>query len=190
MEGKNFEASNLRHIKGQEGEVENPEKAREMAERVDIHQTFAHLYEQYLADPSKYKQEHSLDILDNSYQMCEYLAEMEVPPEYIRKLGEIDAEAHGEIYDYDKSIKDRSDAQLLIDQARFWGEEVVHNIKRSVIAKKGPDYAGSFRLEAMNFAESPEYFSELAREWSARYRRYHAYYARKDKNHSLRKKVA
>jgi len=193
MEGKNFEAPELKHIKGQEGQVEDPEKAHEMAEREDVYQTFANLYEEYLTDPDKYNKEHGKGIrnwpvLDNTPQMCEYLAEMKVPPEYIRKLGEIDAEAFGEIFDYDKTIKDKNDAQLLFDQARLWGEEIVHNIKRSMLKKRGPDYAGGFGVEAMSYAESPEYFSELAREWSARYRRSHAYYARKRKNHPLRRK--
>jgi len=185
MNEKSYDASKLEHTKGQEGRVEDMTKAREMAEREKVYRTWADLYEEYLANPTAFNEKHkkgppgSPNLFDVTPEVCEELAKMEVPVEYIRKLGELDAEAFGQILDYDQTLDGKSDTELLADQARFWGAKVLHELKRDFSRQNKPHEPGAFGFTAANVSESPEYYSELVKGWSADYRGTHAYYTRR-----------
>lgn len=185
MKEELYDASKLEHVKGQEGRVEDMTKAREMAEREKVYRTWADLYEEYLADPAAFNEKHekgppgSPNLFDVTPETCEELAKMKVPVEYIRKLGELDAEAFGQILDYDQTLEGKSDAELLADQARFWGAKVLHEIKRDLSRQNSPHMPGAFGFTAANVSESPEYYSELVKGWSADYRGTHAHYTRR-----------
>lgn len=180
-----YDASKLKHIKEQEGRAEDMVKAREMAEREKVYRKWADLYEEYLANPTAFNEKHekgpsgSPNLFDVTPEVCEELVEMGVPVEYIRKLGELDAEAFGQIFDYDQTLDGKSDAELLADQARFWGAKVLHEIKRDLSRQNTPHKPGAFGFTAANVAESPGYYSELVKGWSADYRGTHAYYTRR-----------
>ncbi len=142
-------------------------------------------HEEYLANPTAFNEKHkkgppgSPNLFDVTPEVCEELAKMEVPVEYIRKLGELDAEAFGQILDYDQTLDGKSDTELLADQARFWGAKVLHELKRDFSRQNKPHEPGAFGFTAANVSESPEYYSELVKGWSADYRGTHAYYTRR-----------
>lgn len=158
MEGK-FEAEKLEHVQGQEGQVDNPEKAQLMAGTEEIDRRWADRYEEYSRDSEAYKRKYrgvAFAASDRVFQGFDNLRELGVPPEYMRKQAEIEAEGRGALYDYIQEAREKSVGALDADVLVFWVQEISARVKRWRHAR-GARAGAEGALFLKEYAGSPEY---------------------------------
>lgn len=111
MERYPYESHKIKHLKGQVGPIEDPDKAFVMAGIENEQRKTAGLYEEYRKDPRHFKKP-----LQRGLKK-EFAAwhKKGISPEYIRRIGEQLAEQAGSILDYEKSIGGKTDSELKKD---------------------------------------------------------------------------
>ncbi len=107
-----YNPERLKHIPGQEGRVDDEEKARVMAEHELGHRELAQSYELYIKDPEKWHREDPDRMNPKKVTVYEEFERLGVTPEYIIKVGEIWGEVEGSLHDYRKDLQDKTGAEL------------------------------------------------------------------------------
>jgi hypothetical protein len=122
--GEQFNPNALKFVKGQEGRVEDVEKAQAMAAEEEFYRNTAAQYERYCANPDdkEFQKPGAFSIVLGEYGD---LQANKVTPEYIKKVGEIQAEKVGELFDYEQSVASKSDSELKGELAKLKLQEVI-----------------------------------------------------------------
>ena len=105
-----FDVNKISHVKGQDGQIESRDKAREMALEEDAFQRIAKTYETYLTSTADKK-----DKYPPSYKKFE---ESGMEPGYIRAVSNLTAESIGAMYDYEAEALEKSLDELRSDNER------------------------------------------------------------------------
>ena len=128
---ESYNPENLKHVPGQEGRVDDMEKAYTMAD--DENKTRDILLDFY-NDVVNSKPGH----FDEGYQgllgELEVWRENGVTPEYLKKVAEIEAEREGALFDYESSLIGKSVTELRAEMVKNYVRRIATNIS---VSRKG-----------------------------------------------------
>ena len=139
-------------IKGQEAtvtekgnkEIENQDKAREMAKTEDFYHEQAGRFQEYLKDPKAFSKtlEWRPKVADiNVLYSAEYfkrLVQSGITPDDLRIIGDRVAEVRGSAVDYEETVREKSTVQLKIEAAVFTVLNFKHGMSGLAGAIKNP----------------------------------------------------
>ncbi|MFH1161925.1 MAG: hypothetical protein V1696_01465 [Candidatus Jorgensenbacteria bacterium] len=187
-----YDPSKIEHLESQEGLVEDSEKARRMANTEEWYKEWSDDYDKYLKDHEGENPAEHLNWLEkltkspgteDKDDAQRALAFLGIKPEYIEKIGEVDAEAIGEKVDYEKTLRSKSESELRADSFKLFATQIFWNAwgvgrpaPESKRIKQDKDNRFSYwdaegEAQAHFFQESPRVYSKLAHEWAAMYKR-------------------
>jgi hypothetical protein len=108
------EGLKMKHIPGQEGRVDDQEKARKMAEAQDVFESRASFLGEYQKDPTTFLANNP-DMAPEELELFKQLSEADITAEDLREVGDRYAEARATAYDYAQELPDKSWSSLQID---------------------------------------------------------------------------
>ena len=120
-----LDAAKIPHVKGQEGRIDNQDKAQKMAE-------ISNMYEQRALNLKEFMAGNREDLR----QTYGWYAEAGVTPEYIKARGDIAAESEGAAYDYSLEAAEKMVPQLKLDMDMFT-EELLQEENKGMLRSKG-----------------------------------------------------
>ena len=137
-----FKPENIRSVKGQEGGVENEDKAWNMALACKWFYELAKVLEDISEKPTR------LDKLSLPSEIAYYteLRAKGISPEYARAVGDLAAESAGASYDYEREAAEKTGAELEKDIDTFAVEFLSYKNKNPYVRTES-DQDGWRRIE-------------------------------------------
>lgn len=110
MAVEDFNPERLKHIKGQEGRVDDQEKAERRAQEEDFRRDVDQEYKEYLADQNAFPTTGQCGM----FIVSQYrgLAQRGAAPEFLEKAAEITAEKEGALFEFGQSLAGNNDREL------------------------------------------------------------------------------